>query len=81
MKISESTAASPCSEKTVSYARVQIALAWLTASVLLGYCSVSSYAALNCRGLYGDASHFLLKIAERESFHLFDRQRRTVEIL
>src|SRR5262249_31225317 len=74
MKILKSTSASSSDDEAVS-------CAWLAAIVLVGYCWVSSYAALNCRGLYGDASHYLLKIAEEEHFHLFDRQRQTVQVL
>jgi hypothetical protein len=57
------------------------AVAWLTVSVLVGYCCTSLYAALNCRGLYGDASHYLLKIAEKDYFHLYDPPRKTLQIL
>jgi hypothetical protein len=49
--------------------------------VLVGYCSTSIYAALNCRGLYADASYYLLKIAETEHFHFYDPARETVQIL
>jgi hypothetical protein len=40
-----------------------IAVAEITIAVLVGNCCTSIYAALNCRDLYADASHYLLKIA------------------
>ena len=59
----------------------QSVTAWLTASVLVGYCCTALYAALNCRGLYADASHYLLKIAEKDYFHLYDPPRQSLQIL
>src|SRR5437868_2655006 len=59
----------------------QVTVAWLTGTVLAGYCCTNFYAALNCRGLYADASHYLLKIAEKEYFHLYDPPRKTLQIL
>src|SRR5205085_10494756 len=69
-----------CDER-VAGGRLRIPAAWLTATVLVGYCCTSFYAALNCRGLYADASHYLLKIAEKEYFHLYDPPRKTLQIL
>ena len=81
MKILKSTSGSSTDDEAVSCAWLRIANGWLTASVLVAYCCTSFYAALNCRGLYADASHYLLRIAEKENFDLFDPQRRTVQIL
>jgi hypothetical protein len=80
MNNSESISGASCDEG-VAAGRLRIAAAWLTATILVGYCCTSFYAALNCRGLYADASHYLLKIAEKEHFHLFDPPRRTVQVL
>jgi hypothetical protein len=49
--------------------------------VLVGYCCTSIYAALNCRGLYADASYYLLKIAQTERFLFNDPARGTVQVL
>src|SRR5437868_5766790 len=68
-------------DEWVAVGRLRTAVAWLTATVLVGNCCTSVYAALNCRGLYADASHYLLKIAEKENFHLYDPPRRTVQVL
>src|SRR5262249_46582116 len=81
MKILKSASGSSSSDEAVSCARLPIAIGWLTASVLVVYCCTSFYAAFNCRGLYADASSYLLKIAGKENFDFFDPQRRTVQIL
>jgi len=81
MKAPEPTYGASSKDGIVSRGRLRIATASLTATVLVGYACISCYAALNCRGLYADASHYLLKIAEKEYFHLYDPPRRTVQVL
>jgi len=57
------------------------AVAGITIAVFLGYCCASIYAALNCRGLYADASYYLFKIAWTERFLFNDPARGTVQVL
>ena len=57
------------------------AVAGITIAVLVGYCFTSIDAALNCRGLYADASYYLLKITQTERFLFNDPARGTVQVL
>jgi hypothetical protein len=67
--------------EALSRAEAPMGVAGLTASVIGAYCCVNLYAALHCRGLYGDGAYYLLRIAEIERFHLHESQRKTVQIL
>jgi len=49
--------------------------------ILLGYALVSIYAANYNRGLYADGSYYLVRMAETQSFLLFDPARTTVQIM
>lgn len=81
MSNSERLTGTPTDKEVGSHTQSQIMAARLTGAVLAGYCCTNFYAALNCRGLYADASHYLLKIAEKEYFHLYDPPRRTLQVL
>jgi hypothetical protein len=81
MSNAELISAAPDDNEAGLHNQSQIAVAWLTATVLVGYCCTSIYAGLNCRGLYADASHYLLKIAEEKHFHLYGPPRTTVQVL